>query len=71
MDGRRQSTRTSAFTWDGKRLTLAKMNEPLPIRWSRPLPKDAKPTTITISKDTAGRYFVSFLVEEDIKPLPR
>src|SRR5262249_51154061 len=49
---------------------LAKMEQPLPIRWSRPLPKDAKPTTITVSKDTAGRYFVSFLVEEDIPALP-
>ena len=29
---------TSAFTWDGKDLTLAKMAEPLPIRWSRPRP---------------------------------
>ena len=61
---------TSAFRWDGTELTLAKMSEPLPIRWSRPLPKDAKPTTITVSKDTAGRYFVSFLVEEDFQPLP-
>ncbi|HEX6777604.1 MAG TPA: RNA-guided endonuclease TnpB family protein [Ktedonobacterales bacterium] len=61
---------TSAFKWDGKDLVLAKMSEPLPIRWSRPLPKEAKPTTITVSKDTAGRYFVSFLMEEDIAPLP-
>src|SRR5215510_5204064 len=28
----------SAFTWDGKDLRLAKMDEPLPICWSRPLP---------------------------------
>jgi putative transposase len=61
---------TSAFKWDGKQLTLAKMEQPLPIRWSRPLPEGAKPTTITVSKDTAGRSFVSFLVEEDISPLP-
>jgi putative transposase len=61
---------TSAFKWDGQQLTLARMEQPLSIRWSRPLPKDAKPTTITISRDTAGRYFVSFLVEEDFKPLP-
>ena len=61
---------TSAFKWDGSALLLAKMSEPLPIRWSRPLPKDAKPTTITVSRDTAGRYFVSFLVEENFTPLP-
>ncbi|HLW01864.1 MAG TPA: transposase [Ktedonobacterales bacterium] len=30
---------TSAFTWDGERLTLARMLEPLPIRWSRPCPR--------------------------------
>ena len=39
---------------------------PLDIHWSRPLPKDAKPITVTITKDPAGRYFVSFLVEEEI-----
>jgi putative transposase len=61
---------TSAFKWDGSELTLAKMEQPLPIRWSRPLPKGARPTTITVSKDTAGRSFVSFLVEEDFTPLP-
>jgi putative transposase len=61
---------TSAFKWDGEQLTLAKMEQPLSIRWSRPLPKDARPSTITVSKDTAGRYFVSFLVEEDFKALP-
>jgi putative transposase len=61
---------TSAFKWDGKDLLLAKMREPLNLRWSRPLPKDAKPTTITVSRDPSGRYFVSFLVEENIQPLP-
>ncbi len=61
---------TSAFKWDGKSLTLAKMDAPLDIHWSRPLPKGCKPTTVTVSRDTAGRYFVSILVEEDIKFLP-
>ncbi len=61
---------TSAFKWDGTHVTLAKMQEPLDIHWSRPLPSSAKPTTVTVTKDTAGRYFVSILVEEDIKPLP-
>ncbi len=61
---------SNAFTWDGHDLTLAKMDTPLTIHWSRPLPKGAKPSSVTVSKDTAGRYFVSLLVEEDIKPLP-
>jgi putative transposase len=61
---------TSAFTWDGTTLLLARMTEPLSIRWSRTLPEGGNPTTITVTKDPAGRYFVSFLVEEDIAPLP-
>ena len=61
---------SNAFTWDGKTLTLAKMKDPLAIVWHRPLPKNAKPSSVTVSKDCANRYFVSILVEEEIKPLP-
>jgi putative transposase len=63
---------TSAFRWDPRTrmLMLAKMDTPLAIRWSRPLPADPQPSTVTISRDTAGRYFVSLLVEEAIAPLP-
>ena len=61
---------TSAFKWDGQSLTLAKMESPLALHWSRPLPKGAQPTTVTVSKDCAHRYFVSLVVEEEIKPLP-
>jgi len=60
----------TAFKWDGSTLALAKMETPLDIHWSRPLPKGGKPTTVTVSKDCAHRYFVSILVEEDIKHLP-
>jgi len=52
---------TSAFKWDGAALQLAKMDAPLAIRWSRTIPKGAKVTTVTVSKDTAGRYHVSML----------
>jgi putative transposase len=63
---------TSAFRWDAdaQTLTLAKMDTPLPIRWSRPLPAGATPSTVTITRDTAGRYFVSLVVVEEIAPLP-
>jgi putative transposase len=63
---------TSAFRWDSEThaLTLAKMETPLAIRWSRPLPAVTQPSTVTIRRDTSGRYFVSLLVEEDIAPLP-
>ncbi len=60
---------TSAFKWNNGTLTLAKMTEPLAIVWSRPLPKDSKPSTVTVSKDAADRYFVSILVEDTIKQL--
>jgi putative transposase len=61
---------SNAFKWDGEALTLAKMNAPLAIRWHRCLPKDSKPSSVTISKDGANRYFISILLEEEIKPLP-
>jgi putative transposase len=62
----------NAFHYDAERRTLmlAKMDTPLHIHWSRPLPDGATPTTITVSLDTAGRYFVSILIEEEIAPLP-
>ncbi len=60
----------SAFKWRDGRLTLAKMAEPLDIRWSRPLPEGAKPTTVTVSRDSAGRWFVSMLVEDTVVPAP-
>jgi putative transposase len=59
----------SAFRWRGGRLTLAKMSEPLSIVWSRPLPEGAEPSTVTVSKDAAGRWFASILIEEKIRPL--
>jgi putative transposase len=61
----------SAFSFQDGQLTLARMDAPLDIHWSRPLPEEAKPSTVTVSRDTAGRYFVSILVEEDMTPLPR
>jgi len=59
----------TAFHWNNGTLTLAKMETPLAIRWSRPLPKESKPSTVIVSKDPADRYFVSILVEQDIAPL--
>ncbi|MHB8595253.1 MAG: RNA-guided endonuclease InsQ/TnpB family protein [Ktedonobacteraceae bacterium] len=59
----------NAFTLQGQNLTLAKQQEPLAIVWSRLLPKDSKPSSVTVSKDRSGRYHVSIPVEEEIKPL--
>jgi len=60
---------SNAFIWKSQALTLAKMDAPLHITWHRPLPDGCKPSSVTITKDEAERYFVSILVEEDIKPL--
>ena len=54
----------SAFRWNGASLKLAKMAEPLDVRWSRQIPQGAKVTTVTVSKDAAGRYFVSLLCDD-------
>ena len=61
---------TSAFRWDGAALKLAKMKEPLAIRWSRAIPKGAKLTTVTVSKDTAGRHHVSMLCDDVVSARP-
>ncbi|WP_253728181.1 RNA-guided endonuclease InsQ/TnpB family protein [Lentzea aerocolonigenes] len=61
----------SAFRWRDGVLTLAKMAEPLDIRWSRPMPEGATPSTVTVSRDSAGRWFVSLLCEDpSVTPLP-
>ena len=62
---------TSGFRFRNGQLTLAKMSEPLDIAWSRALPEGASPSTVTVSLDAAGRWFVSLLCEDpSIKPLP-
>ncbi len=58
----------SAFSMKNGQLFIAKSKEPLAIKWSRELP--SKPSSITISKDRAGRYFASMLCEFESKPMP-
>ena len=60
----------SAFRWRDGHLTLAKMNAPLDIRWSRPLPGGAVPSTVTVSRDPAGRWHISLLCECPVEPHP-
>lgn len=59
---------SSAFKWDGQNITLAKMSEPLNIRWSRRFA--SAPSSVTISKDSADRYHISILVDEEIPTAP-
>jgi putative transposase len=60
----------SAFRWRDGRLTLAKMDGPLDVVWSRPLPEGAEPSTVTVSRDPAGRWHVSILVETTVAHAP-
>jgi putative transposase len=60
----------SGFKWDTstKGLKIAGLGR-LNVRWSRGFKSD--PTTVTITKDCAGRYFVTLVLDEDIQSLPK
>ena len=58
----------NGFTLRGGQVTLAKMSAPLDVRWSRRLP--ATPSSLTVSRDAAGRYFVSLLCDAQVARLP-
>ncbi len=60
----------SAFRYRDGQLTLAKMADPLDVVWSRPLPEGARPSTVTVSREAAGRWFVSLLCEDTITSTP-
>ena len=49
------------------RLRLPKIGD-VPVRWSRPLPSE--PSSVTVIKDSAGRYFASFVVQTRSPALP-
>ncbi|MET7846774.1 RNA-guided endonuclease InsQ/TnpB family protein [Streptomyces avermitilis] len=62
----RQSIRFTAnarwsITGSG-RLNLPKIG-PVKVKWSRTLP--ARPSSVTVIKDAAGRYFASFVIDTD------
>ncbi|WP_030461837.1 RNA-guided endonuclease TnpB family protein [Kitasatospora sp. NRRL B-11411] len=46
----------------GGKLSLPKIGD-LTVKWSRTLP--STPSTVTVVRDSAGRYFASFIVETD------
>lgn len=60
---------TSGFSYRNGQIKLAKMIAPMDIRWSRPLPDSAEPSTVTVSRDAAGRWHISVLVEEAVPQL--
>ncbi len=50
-----------------RKLYVAKVGD-VKVAWSRDLPSE--PSSVTIIKDAAGRYFASFVVETSDDPLP-
>ncbi len=68
---RRQAVRfTANARWQitpGGKLRLPKIGD-VPVRWSRALP--SAPSSVTVIKDAAGRYFASFVVATEPGPLP-
>ena len=72
--GRQSAAYTrSGFRWRDGRLFLAKMGTPLAFTWSWPGidPATIDPTTVTVSRDPCGRWYVSLAVDvPSPEPLP-
>jgi putative transposase len=68
---RRQAIRFTANArfkvLDRGRLRLPKVGD-VKVCWSRPLP--SAPSSVTVIRDAAGRFFASFVVEVTPSPLP-
>jgi putative transposase len=61
-------TKNARFTvTPSGKLRLPKIGD-VKVAWSRKLPSD--PSSVTITKETSGRYFASFVVQVDQQPLP-
>ncbi len=61
-------TRNARFTvTPGGKLRLPKIGD-VPVRWSRPLPSE--PSSVTVIRDPAGRYFASFVIQTGPDALP-
>ena len=73
-NGRQSAEYTrSGFRWRDGRLYLAKMDMPLTFTWSWPGidPATIDPSTVTVSRDPCGRWYVSFAVDvPGPEPLP-
>jgi putative transposase len=65
----RQSIRLTrnGFALHGGRLYVAKVGD-LRVEWSRDLPSE--PSSVTVIRESDGRYYASFVVERAATPLP-
>lgn len=69
-DSRQTVRYTRSDRWSittGGKLRLPKIGD-VEVRWSRDLPAD--PSSVTVIKDAAGRYFASFVVQTSDEALP-
>ncbi|MFG3001319.1 RNA-guided endonuclease InsQ/TnpB family protein [Streptomyces sp. NPDC048340] len=60
-------TRSAFSLTDSGCVYVAKVGD-LKVKWSRPLP--SAPTSLTVIRDSAGRYFASFVVQTEPEALP-
>lgn len=69
---KRSNTQSASFVGTaftvGAKLRLAKLTGTIKVQWSRTLP--STPSSVTVIKDAAGRYFASFVVEREPELLP-
>lgn len=61
----------SAFSLKDGQVFMAKSDEPLNIKWSRQLPRNAQPSSIKIRLTPSGKWFVSILCDVKILPNPK
>jgi putative transposase len=57
----------SGFTWKRGKLSLARIGK-LNIRWSRHF--QCEPSTVHVSRTPAGKYYISFRVDERLPTMP-
>jgi putative transposase len=60
-------TRNGFTVRDNGRVYVANVGD-LRVEWSRPLP--SVPSSCTVIREADGRYYVSFVVDRDLAPLP-
>jgi putative transposase len=65
----RQSIRLTrnGFRLHGQRLHVAKVDD-IKVEWSRDLP--SQPSSVTVIRESDGRYYASFVVKREATPLP-
>src|SRR4028119_725422 len=60
----------SSFTLKEGKVFLAKCDEPLNSRWSRQLPRNSNPSSMTVKLTPSGKWFISILCDTKIMPKP-